>query len=183
VHVRSNCGSGAFSAWTTKSFTTGCFTPTPTITILPKNTGVSWNKINNAVKYEYALMPSAAKPLSGTVTTDTTCLLNFTSEAKSYYFHIRSICSTGEVSDWNTVLVEIQGLLAYPNPVKDVLNIKINGGGDGDITIGDAMGRVIDRIKVTGGSVIVDTRKWAAGIYLIRYSDHLNRYTLRVLKQ
>jgi hypothetical protein len=185
VYVRSNCGGGSFSAWTTKTFTTGCFVPSPNITVLSKNAGVSWNKVNNAVSYEYALTYNPAKPLSGSSTTDTAYFINKTSDATSYYFHVRSICSNGTVSGWSTVHFDTEGLQAYPSPVQETLYIRINGlsNATGEIWVGDAMGRIMTHIKLVGNSTTIDVRSWATGIYNIRYRDDQHQYTTRILKQ
>ena len=185
VHVRSNCGSGSFSSWTTKAFSTGCFTPTPNMTVLSKNWGVSWNKVNNAVRYEYALTYNAAKPLSGSITTDTFYFINKASEATSYYFHVRSVCTNGTVSGWSTAKFDTEGLQAYPSPVRETLQIRVNGitNPTGEIMVADAMGRVIIRLRLNGASTTIDVRGWAAGVYHIRYRDDQHQYTMRILKQ
>jgi len=185
VHVRSSCGGGAFSAWTTKSFTTGCFIPSPNILVLSKNAGVTWNKINNAVRYEYALSYSTAKPLSGSFTTDTFYFINKTSAATPYYFHVRSVCSNGTVSGWSTIHFDTEGLQAYPSPVQETLYLRVNGltNPTGEIWVGDAMGRIITRVKMSGNVTAIDVRGWAAGVYHIRYRDEQHQYTMRIIKQ
>jgi hypothetical protein len=184
VHVRSICDGGAFSNWVTKSFTTGCFMPMVNISVMPGNVGTSWNKINNAIKYEYALTATAAKPQSGSITVDTFFTSGKLNEGTGHYFHVRSICS-GSVSDWNSVRFNLQGLQAYPNPVRDILQISLYemNNSKGEIIIGDAMGRIVHRLKMNANTVTVDTKGWAAGIYLIRYSDGSYKYTTRILKQ
>ena len=184
VHIRSICDGGTFSNWVTKSFTTGCFMPMVNITVLPGNVGTSWNKINNAINYEYAMTATAAKPQSGSITVDTFYTSGKLNEGTGHYFHVRSICS-GSVSDWNSVRFNLQGLQAYPNPVKDILQISLYemNNSKGEILIGDAMGRIVHRLKMTANTVTVDTKGWAAGIYLIRYSDGSYKYTTRILKQ
>ena len=185
VHVRSNCGGGNYSEWTTKAFSTNCFMPTVNATVLPKNAGISWSKVNNAVKYEYALTYNPAKPLSGRFTLDTVYSISKVDEGGVYYFHVRSVCTDGAVSEWNTISFTTQGLLAYPSPVKGTLHIRLEGisNPSGDVTAGDAMGRIVYRLKLNTNSTTIDTRTWAPGIYLIRYKDGQNQYTVRILKQ
>jgi hypothetical protein len=185
VHVRSNCDANTFSGWTTKPFKTGCFMPAPSITVLSKKSGATWAQVNNSVKYEYALTNTAAKPVSGTYTTDTMYLFQNVTDAVSYYFHVRSVCATGAVSEWSTIPFDAVGLQAYPNPVRETLQLKVNGNSSpaGEVIIGDASGRVVARFKMTGNTMPIDTRGWAAGIYMIRYKDDQHQYTLRVLKQ
>jgi hypothetical protein len=185
LHVRSNCGGGAFSPWVTKAFSTGCFMPSPNLTTLTNIPWVKWNKIPNASKYEYALRFTPAKPVSGSYTTDTTYTINKVAEGTAYYFHIRAVCNTGAVSQWNTIVMNIQGLQVYPNPVKDVLTIQLNGvsNASGEVLIGDALGRIVTRLQLNNNKTTINTEAWAPGIYLVRYNDGTNKYSVRVLKQ
>jgi hypothetical protein len=185
VHIRSRCGGGAVSPWITKAFKTTCFVPQPAAVVLGKNGTVKWNSISNATNYQYALTYNSAKPVSGTSTSDTSYSLNNMNEGGFYYFHVRSVCSNGAVSEWSSVPVKTQGLQAYPNPVSDNLQIQLNGinASSAQITIGDAMGRVITRIKLNNNMDTINTRGWAPGIYLVRYDDGKNKYSVRIVKQ
>lgn len=185
VHIRSDCGAGAFSSWTTKPFTTRCFMPVVDLTVLSNKAGATWNKINYAVRYEYALTPTSAKPLSGVATTDTFYLSNDLKDGSNHYLHVRSICSNGAMSEWNTVPFSIKGLFVYPNPVKETLHINLNGmnNAGGEIMIADATGRLVHRLNITGSNLTIDTRPWATGIYMIWYKDGRNTYTVRIFKQ
>jgi hypothetical protein len=185
IHVRSDCGSGAFSTWVNKKFTTTCFMPVINVSLLPNHAGATWNRINNAIKYEYALTHTAAKPLSGAYTTDTFYIMDKLRDGSGYYFHVRSICGTGTVSDWSTIDFQIQGLQAYPNPMKESITIRLNGFGNsnGKISIADATGRVIKQIQLNGNSTTINTKDWSMGVYLIRYDDGKNRYTVMVMKR
>jgi len=185
LHVRSNCGSGAFSAWTTREFKTDCFLPGATINFLSDKAGIVWNKVPNAVKYEYALTSTAAKPMGGQVTTDTFYLSGTLSAGTMHYFQLRTICSTGAVSNWLTIPIGVQGLQVYPNPVNDMLNIRLNGlaGSVSEIMIVDAMGRVMSRVRLNNSAAAINTRSWAPGIYLVHYNDGEAKYSVRVIKQ
>ncbi|HEY8898651.1 MAG TPA: T9SS type A sorting domain-containing protein [Niastella sp.] len=184
IHLRSQCAAGVYSAWTTKSFKTACFMPKITLNVLPKQAAITWSKVNNATRYEYALTSGPGKPLSGTYTNDTTYDMSKIGEINAYSFHVRSICNDGAVSEWSSIQFNMEGLLVYPNPVKDMLQIKINGSNlTGEVVIGDAMGRIIKRLQLTGSMTSVDTRGWAPGIYFVRYSDKNNKYTVRIMKQ
>jgi hypothetical protein len=184
LHVRSNCGSGSFSGWTVKAFTTGCFMPSPGVTVLTKTARVKWNSIANAVRYEYTLAYTPAKPFSGHSTTDTIYSVGRVDEGTAYYFHIRSVCSTGVVSEWNTISFNVQGLQVYPNPIKEVLNIQLNGlnSPSSEIIIADVMGRIISRLRLNNNTATVNTADWAPGIYLVRYDDGKNTYSVKIVK-
>lgn len=185
IHVRSNCGAGAFSGWTTKTFTTACFMPAVQVVTVSGNAKATWNMVSSALKYEYALTNYAAKPLSGTYTADTSYAVNDLKQGSPQYMHVRTVCTNGAVSEWNTVHFNIQGIAAYPNPVNDVLQIRLNGvpNSGGLILISDAMGRVVNKVSVNNNLLTVDTRGWARGIYLVRYNDGQNRYTVKIFKQ
>jgi hypothetical protein len=77
------------------------------------------------------------------------------------------------------------GLDAYPNPVTNTLTIKVYGlpGNNGEILISDVMGRIVRRIVMTTNSVDVGVMDLAAGVYLIKYTDGTNKYTVKVLKK
>ncbi len=113
-HVRSNCGSGHFSDWTTTSFTTeeepdtttsGCVTPA---SVLVTNTtdsagSFSWSSSPGAISYEYAITGSATDPASGINTMDTFVTIEGLYLPITYYFHVRSNCDNGSNSDWITI--------------------------------------------------------------------------------
>jgi hypothetical protein len=185
IHVRSNCGSSNFSAWTSKPFNTFCFMPALNLAVLQNNAGAKWKKVTNAVKYEYALTYYQANPLSGSYTTDTSYQINDIVKGAGHYFHVRSVCSNGAVSDWSTVAFHTPGMEAYPNPVSSTLRINVYGTTitNGQISIADAMGRMVKKIQLTNNTIDVDLRGLAAGIYLVRYDDGTNKYMVKVMKQ
>jgi hypothetical protein len=183
VYVRSNCGN-ALSEWIFKKFTTTCFVPSLNVSLRPNRAAVDWKSVRNAVKYEYSLSNNPTKPLSGVYTIDTFYTMDRLANGSAYYFHVRGICSGGTVSDWTTVNFNMQGLKAYPNPVKGTLTVNLYGiaNGNGNINIFDAMGKLMKKLQLTGNSMTVNTSDWRAGIYLLRYNDGQNEYTVRVIK-
>jgi hypothetical protein len=185
LHVRSNCGGGAFSPWITKPFTTGCFMSAPGVTVHTKNASVRWNRVSNAVKYEYAVSYTGTAPTSGTYTTDTVYTTKDVNDGRSYYFHVRGVCNTGTVSEWNTVSFNPQGLQVYPNPVRDLLQIRLNGiaGTSPEIIVTDITGRIMNRSRLNNNTASLFTAAWAPGIYFVHYYDRKNRHSVSVLKQ
>ncbi len=185
VHVRSICDVNTFSGWITKGFTTGCFMPITVVGLLPNHAMVTWNKISNALKYEYALTNTEAKPLSGTYTTDTFHVMDKLLNGSAHYFHVRSICAAATVSDWSTINFHVAGLNVFPNPVSETLYINLYGTVNSNnlVTILDATGRVVKKIQLTGGSAAVDTGTWDAGIYIVHYNDGQNKYIVKMMKQ
>jgi hypothetical protein len=185
LYVRSVCGGGAVSAWSKKPFSTSCFAPTPNVVSVSPTTGVKWHRIPGAVKYEYALTFSPAKPLSGTYINDTVYAVAKVTEGSSYYFHIRAVCANGTVSEWRSQLFNTQGLQVYPNPVRDVLQVQLNGtlNATGEIIVCDLMGKVVTKTRLNNSNMTIDTRLWLSGIYFVRYDDGKNNYTIKVFKQ
>lgn len=180
LHVRSSCGN-AFSPWSVKSFKTNCLQPVLTLNV-SDNLAASWNRVVNADLYEYAITNGYIKPASGVYTRDTVCRIDKTT---GHFLHVRSICNTGSVSDWTTREFHVQGMEVYPNPVGDVLSIKIYGAvtGKGQVRIADVTGKLVKQFAYNGATLTVDTHGWSTGVYLIRYSDGATNYTTRVVKQ
>jgi hypothetical protein len=85
-------------------------------------------------------------------------------------------CDTTLVFDvLNTASLEEMAALSinvdvHPNPATDqfVVNYEMPTGQDGEIVITDALGKIIDRINVTGTDALpVDARNYATGMYFI----------------
>ncbi|SEP47102.1 T9SS type A sorting domain-containing protein, partial [Niastella yeongjuensis] len=183
-HVRSKCGGGAYSEWTTKAFSTDCFMPAISVAVLPGNAGVSWNRINKAVKYEYALTFNPVKPISGSYTSDTVYTTNKVKDGTAYYFHVRSVCINGALSEWSTIPFATQGMQVYPSPVIETLRVKLEGiGNSGDITISDVMGKIVYRKQVNTNSISIPASSWAPGVYLVCYYNGQQRTVVRIIKQ
>jgi hypothetical protein len=185
VHIRSKCAGGSYSPWATKPFSTGCFTPKARLMVIPATATASWSRVTNAAQYEYAFTYSANKPLSGNFTGDTSVSINKIGQTIVYYFHVRSKCANGAVSEWASLPIVMEGLQAYPNPVSDQLQVRLNGiaSSNGEIKVVDVMGRIIKHVRFTNNTVAIDTRAWPAGIYFVRYNDGNNKYTVRIMKQ
>ena len=105
LHVRTNCGSGNFSPWTTISFTTlvePCAAPTG---LTAANTthefsSLSWNTQGTAT-FEYVLDQTSTDPAgAGTSITDTTYDATALTPLTTYYMHVRADCGNGNFSPW-----------------------------------------------------------------------------------
>jgi hypothetical protein len=108
LHVRSDCGSGNFSSWTTIPFTTlaTCNAPTGlTATNITDNSAdLSWNTVGGAGSYEYIVdQTSAAPATAGTNTVGTTYAASGLNFNTTYYLHVRSDCGSGNFSPWTTI--------------------------------------------------------------------------------
>lgn len=104
-HVRSQCDVNNYSVWTTISFTTAC----PVTTNLSVNTvtattaNVSWQAVTGVLGYEYAVIPSATAPASGTFTVNTTVGVTGLTPITQYWLHVRVKCSNTNFSPWQTI--------------------------------------------------------------------------------
>ncbi|MET0395153.1 MAG: T9SS type A sorting domain-containing protein [Chitinophagaceae bacterium] len=185
LHIRSNCGSGDFSAWITRPYLTGCFSPAVTVVPSLKSAAITWRKVSGARGYEYAITNIPAQPLSGKFTTDTMHLLDKQPEGSNQYLHIRTICGNGSISQWQTIPFGLIGINAYPNPTEGMLHLRWNGAGtaNGLITASDMTGRVIKKTGFNGHALDIDTRTWGPGVYIIRYVGGQQTYTLKILKK
>jgi hypothetical protein len=116
LHTRNRCNSTDFSAWADKSFVTfpPCSPPTGfnTTSLTPISTNINWNAWPLAVKYDYLVDQSPAAPASSTgtsTTTNTFAPIAGLTENTKYYVHIRTHCSTNEISSW--------GLDSFTTPI------------------------------------------------------------------
>jgi hypothetical protein len=73
----------------------------------------------------------------------------------------------------------------YPNPVQDMVKIQLNGivNPSAGILISDATGKIMAKFRLNNNTATIDTRSWAAGIYLAHYNDGKNKYAVRIVKQ
>jgi len=92
----------------------------------------------------------------------------------------------------NTTVVEEQilignaNLIAYPNPVADLLNIDLTGSDNmmGSISILSIEGKVLQEHKAKGeSSVTLNLSQLPRGIYLCRYTSQTGCKTVKIIKQ
>ncbi|RYZ56391.1 MAG: T9SS type A sorting domain-containing protein [Sphingobacteriales bacterium] len=84
------------------------------------------------------------------------------------------------VKNANTLTVE-----AFPNPVKEVLNIKVygNAGANATISLTDVTGKVISIMSVKDNAATFNMNGLAAGVYLVKYTDGSNSQSIKINKQ
>jgi hypothetical protein len=77
------------------------------------------------------------------------------------------------------------GIEAYPNPVSNMLTVKVSGttGRDASVQVTDVTGKVVRTIQLVGTESSINMSGLANGIYLIKYSDADHNQTIRVTKQ
>lgn len=195
AHVRTNCGPGGYSPWVSIPFTTQshCTPPTAIISnITDSKADINWNAMSGATAYEYVVTTNQMPPTSGTsipgLNHNATQLLPDT----KYYVHLASVCplnrSTWSTSGFTTKSptgISIVGgniVRVYPNPVKDVLSIKLTEA-EGMITLTDVAGKTISTTAVTNRDMHVDMTAVAKGVYFLKYTHNESVKTISIVKE
>jgi hypothetical protein len=88
--------------------------------VTPVGATLSWNTINGASGYQYALTTTSTPPASGTSTNTTTYNAFGLTQGQTYYFHVRTDCGNFNRSAWNTVSF-------IPTCTKPTITIANNG--------------------------------------------------------
>jgi hypothetical protein len=101
AHVRTQCGAGIFSSWSSTSFTTTCTAPTGlSVTNINSSADISWNAISGVSGYQYVVSTSSTPPSSGTDINTNSIHVTGLSGNTPYYAHVRTQCSAGIFSSW-----------------------------------------------------------------------------------
>ncbi len=160
---------------------------------------ISWSAVSGVTGYEYVVDNSPSAPSSGgTSTTGTSVTDTGLVCATTYYAHVRTDCSV-DSSTWETISFttdtcvntsvgnvnsNVFALYAYPNPAKATVTLTVKGmAGEATIKLTDVTGKIIQLIKVTDASTVIDINELAAGVYFINYRDERNNQTVEISKQ
>lgn len=188
LHVRAYCGSGDTSAWSSKLFTTSCFTPIP---YLIKNNWqdgtaeIGWHGEFRDQVFEYSILNNQA-PIGGSIRLiyDTMVSIKNLIPGGKYYFSVRQRCNGGAISEWGKLEFNVSGAHVYPSPANEQITIRVFG----QETIGkmvqiyDANGKRMIAVPLTGNTAVVKIKAWARGIYFVRFeNDH--KYVTKFIKQ
>ncbi|HTM66679.1 MAG TPA: fibronectin type III domain-containing protein [Flavipsychrobacter sp.] len=202
LHLRVRCDTFNFSPWIDIPFSTPaiCTAPsTATVTNITSNSAsFSWSPVGSAQNYEYGVSTSSTPSPTGFYTANTNVSVNALQPSTNYYFHVRALCSSSDLSEWKTTafntyatsIVTVAGnkdfsLNVYPNPVKEVLNIEVKGimKGKGTVMLLDLSGKLIDQIELNSDKGQLNLKNVSSGLYLLRYRDGENTKTMRIQKQ
>ena len=195
-HVRTNCGNGNFSDWTTVSFTTDdapCLAPAGlTVSNVTSNAAtLNWTaQAGNT--FQYVLNQTVTNPnAGGTVTSNNTFAASTLTGSTTYYFHVRTDCGNGNFSDWSTVSFTtastvglneqaIINLSVYPNPANS--QVTITGQTKGTVTLISTNGQVLTFIDLENQNTL-DLSSYESGVYFIRYVSEHKTGNVKVIKE
>ena len=105
------------------------------------------------------------------------------------YYRIKLIDASGKFTYSRVVSATVASggftVEAYPNPVREMLTVKVYGkqGKDATVIITDVTGKVLRTIHVTSDRTDISMDGLAQGMYLIKYSDTEHSQTIKVNKQ
>jgi hypothetical protein len=206
AHVRDSCGVGSFSVWTTIPFTTlssscNAVTGLTATGITSSGATLNWTMASGAVASTYVVDVLPADPvISGVATTTSTAAISGLSGSTTYYAHVRDTCGPTALSAWVTIPLTTLagtggvhnatgtgyfGISAYPNPVKDVLTVVVDGAisGKARLVVTDITGKLLRSIAIDTASSSVDLAGLPTGVYLVRYIDAEHAMTIKCSKE
>lgn len=204
VHIRAKCVQNDSSGWSLDSFytPTPCRKPNPAVTFVNANNAiVAWAPVATAYTYEYYFGSASSIPPNGTPLTVPTLQTPYLQPKTGYSVHVRCMCSDNNIktnSGWSSIDFTTTPALgienanagaalqidAYPNPVKDILNIKATGlKGTANIQITDVKGRVMNNLVIDAEQTSLNVSHYAAGIYILQYTDNDKVQNIKFTKQ
>ncbi|RYE21671.1 MAG: T9SS type A sorting domain-containing protein [Sphingobacteriales bacterium] len=199
VHIRSRCFVNDSSAWLLDSLVTqmGCLVPQVVVTNAnTNNPSISWPAVPNAMTYEYRMSHTNAAPAYGTETSALSVPpTTLPDDGRDYYMHVRTKCSQFSFSRWNTSALRLSGTAvnnikgkgfsvdAHPNPVKNILHVKVNGGNEeATVMLIDVTGKIVRQSNINGEADI-NTSGLATGVYVLKYSSSAHSQVIKVTKE
>lgn len=170
----------------------------PTITFVPSRTGVG---SPTCILY-YSTSPSGTYP-GYTVTANTAYQISASSGQTIYFYYTYSVPEGGEKNTLNSknsftvgncsslksavvanaiAEVENNNVSAYPVPMGNMLNVKINSSFYQHITITDVSGKVIVSQSVTSDLSQIDVSKLTKGVYCLRVEGKAGSLSKMIVK-
>ncbi|RYE21267.1 MAG: T9SS type A sorting domain-containing protein [Sphingobacteriales bacterium] len=203
VHIKANCAGGEISPWSLDSFKTPIPCRKPQVTIDYINTDqavASWPIVPTATYYEYAIKKTSSLPDVGTKIEAHSQLLTALLDGQQYYIFVRSHCNSLNIigeSDWsmasfktfplsvNDMNNNAKGIAVYPNPVKDLLTIKLSGKAEANamVIVTDMTGKLVTQSQLKQDETNVDFSSVAPGIYLVKYTSGTYHEVIKIVKE
>ncbi|MFK7785088.1 MAG: fibronectin type III domain-containing protein [Crocinitomicaceae bacterium] len=193
--VRSVCGGGTFSAWSTAvTFTTndcnptGCDAPTSpqTINITSTSATLYWTEPIGGTDYESQWRQVGVPNWTIEISQDYFENISGLAFNTTYEWKVRTICNNGGFSDWSNIVLfttddsvndieeaDIHNVSIYPNPTYDMLHI--NNCMGMSLELVDNIGRIVHEQTCSENDVEIDLSHFAAGTYTLFFSvDQIN---------
>lgn len=181
----------------------GCAIPTNLVTSDITSTGFTVTLDSDASANKWQVVPAGNGMNNGIVVEGevdaNTIVVTGLEPSTSYDFYVQAKCGelySGAASLMNigtlvgmNELTNINGLLIYPNPVKDILNIDIDGAKATslDIEVVDMFGKTLlhQSANLSTGQfkTNLDVSKLAAGTYFVKITDENNSAGFRFVKE
>ncbi|MCR4811248.1 MAG: fibronectin type III domain-containing protein [Bacteroidales bacterium] len=204
--VRTVCGEGNYSEWSTAvPFTTlngdtpvECDVPTNVATSNVTATSVTVSWTGTASEYQIEVSDGGATPITITVSASPYTVEGLTA-ATNYTVRVRALCEDDETSDWSasasfTTLdggepgpQGIDGVNAsysvsvYPNPATNHVTVSVEGlTGKAQVSVVDMSGRTVMSSAMEGDAMQLNVTKLAQGTYFVRIEGE-NISTVRKL--
>ena len=200
AHMRSFClGGNDSSYWKLDSFVAKQYCGKPELVVTgvgTNNISASWAPIPEAVAYEYVVNSIEADPAFGQQIT-ATAVNNIVLDAdgKNKYLHVRTKCNSQfSFSEWATEPLRLipggvddipslgSNVAVYPNPVKDKMNVFIDGGGEGVYNLTDITGKTISK-GILHNNELIDLSGMANGTYLLKCTVNAQTAVIKVVKE
>jgi len=198
LHVRTDCGGGNLSPWTTFSFTTDeavCAAPSglSVLNVSFTSADLLWSTQPGITGFEYVIGQTAAAPAgAGTATINNAFGASALSEGATYYFHVRTNCGNGNFSDWTTLSFQtlsdvgiaeeaLAGFTAYPNPSNGIVSMQ-SAVQQGTVVLTNLKGQqlVTADLAVT---TTIDLSDFDNGLYFLTYTLNGQHTSLKLIKQ
>ena len=184
------------------STTTDIIAPTaPTNLVATSQTtssiSLSWDASTDNIGVTYYLIYKEGDKIDSVATSSYT--VTGLLENTSYSFTVKARDDANNISDPSNALSAITStttdindlkiatsniLNTYPNPVKDILKVDLNGLGDGTISILTLEGKLLQAQKTDGSNTVtLNLSQLVKGIYLCRYVSTTEIKTVKIIKQ
>jgi Secretion system C-terminal sorting domain len=104
------------------------------------------------------------------------------------YYRLKQVDADGSFNHSKTITLSNEGgkgkstILAYPNPVKEILTVEANVYETTQLEIVDVVGRVVYKQNVESGNYQISTSDLAKGIYFVKLADKNDITIQKIIK-
>ncbi len=198
--LRTDCGSGVFTAWQKVSFTTVCGSIATILidSVTDISAKIEWSPIGSGATYEYVIDQASADPATGGLPLQVSKFsAGGLTQGTLYYIHLRTSCGGSDFSTWKsasfftkyaTGIAAVRnedGLFSvYPNPANDIVyvkNINMQSAAILQAVLTDITGKLLVTVNATG-NLSIDMSKYAPGMYMLRVNDGETSQTIKLQK-